>query len=114
LAITPYARLAKHRWISKGKGFRAYLVRRKVNKATEVIAECSQIYPEGKIAFVQVDDLSLITDVDRACAEMLRLEKAEEEPRIDYLKLSEGGPIMMPRRGTTRDRPGRRSQKLTL
>ncbi|KAL3484354.1 hypothetical protein BJX62DRAFT_248498 [Aspergillus germanicus] len=92
--------LAKVQVDCKGKGFRAYLVGRKVNKATEVIAEYNQIYLEGKITFVQVDDLTLITDVNRACAKILRLEKEEEYPRIDYLMLSQGGPIMMPRRGT--------------
>ncbi|KAL3443186.1 hypothetical protein BJX65DRAFT_312041 [Aspergillus insuetus] len=94
--------LAKAQVDFEGKGLRAYLVGRELNMATEVIAECNQIYPEAKITFVQVDDLSLITDVDRACAEIFRLEKGEEDPRIDYLMLSQGDPIMMPRRGTTR------------
>jgi hypothetical protein len=95
--------LAKAQVDLKGKGFLAYLVRREVNRMTQVIAECNQIYPEGKIAFVQVDDLSLITDVDHACAERFRLGKEEEDPRIDYLMLSQGGPIIiMPRRGIIR------------
>ncbi|OJJ50329.1 hypothetical protein ASPZODRAFT_128945 [Penicilliopsis zonata CBS 506.65] len=89
---------AKH----KGKGFRAYLVGRKRSRGDEVIAECRQICPEGRITFVQVDDLSLIRDVDKACAEIIRLEEEQggNDARIDFLMASHGGPVFMPRKDT--------------
>ncbi|KAL2834810.1 hypothetical protein BJY01DRAFT_223965 [Aspergillus pseudoustus] len=85
----------------KGKGFRAYLVGRKPTRGEEIITECRQIYPEARITFLQVDDLSLLRDVDRACANIIQLEEEERDnPRVDFLMTSQGGPIFLPRRDT--------------
>ncbi|OOF99910.1 hypothetical protein ASPCADRAFT_1579 [Aspergillus carbonarius ITEM 5010] len=84
-----------------GKGFRAYIVGRNAKAAEEIIEECCGICPQGHIEFVQTDDISLIQAVDRACAEILQLEeKANQDPRIDYMMLSQGGSIFLPRKDT--------------
>ncbi|KAH8812568.1 hypothetical protein F5884DRAFT_312947 [Xylogone sp. PMI_703] len=84
-----------------GKGFRAYIVGRKPKAAEAIFAECRKIYPEGEYKFVQIDDLSLINLVDQACAEIIELEeKQSDNPRIDYLMMSQGGSIFLPRKDT--------------
>ncbi|KAH8649365.1 hypothetical protein BX600DRAFT_388445 [Xylariales sp. PMI_506] len=83
------------------KGFRAYLVGRNPKSTEPIIAECRTIYPEGKYTFVQASDLSLLQDVDAACAEVMRREQEEsEKPRVDYLLLCQGGAIFRPRKDT--------------
>lgn len=83
-----------------GKGFRAYIVGRNATAAEGIISECRIIYPEGQFTFVKAEDLSLINDVDRVCKTIIDLEvKADEQPRIDYLMLSQGGSIFLPRIG---------------
>ena len=83
-----------------GKGLRAYIVGRKVKAAEEIISECRGIYPDGQFKFVKAEDLSLIQEVDRVCAELIQLEEKEaQDPRIDYLMLSTGGSIFLPRKG---------------
>src|ERR1700761_2711202 len=54
-----------------GKGLRAYIVGRNEKTAETIISECSVIYPEGHFIFVKADDISLIKDVDRVCAEII-------------------------------------------
>jgi NAD(P)-dependent dehydrogenase (short-subunit alcohol dehydrogenase family) len=85
-----------------GKGFRAYIIGRKASAAEEIIAECQAIYSQAEILFIQAKDLSLISEVDKACAEVVRLEqeKGAQEARIDYLMLSTGGSIFLPRKET--------------
>ncbi|RAL01771.1 uncharacterized protein BO80DRAFT_380655 [Aspergillus ibericus CBS 121593] len=86
---------------TNGKGFRAYIVGRNAKAAEEIIAECHGIYPQGQIKFVQTDDISLIQEVDQVCAEIIQLEEEQnQDPRIDYLMLSQGGPIFLPRKDT--------------
>jgi hypothetical protein len=83
-----------------GKGFRAYIVGRKAKAAEDIISECRGIYPQGQFKFVKADDLSLIQDVDRVCADIIQLEEKEgQDPRIDYLMMSQGGSIFLPRKG---------------
>jgi NAD(P)-dependent dehydrogenase (short-subunit alcohol dehydrogenase family) len=83
-----------------GKGFRAYIVGRNAKAAEEIIAECRGIYSHGEYTFVKANDISLIQDVDRVCAEIIQLEEKEgKDPRIDYLMLSQGGSIFLPRKG---------------
>jgi len=86
-----------------GKWFRAYIVGRKAKVAEEIIAECRSKCPQGQFKFVQVDDLSLIRLVDRACADIIQLEESAgegQDPRIDYLMMSQGGSIFLPRKET--------------
>lgn len=80
-----------------GQGFRAYVVGRKVAAAEKIIAECRTIWSESQITFVQADDISLIRDVDRVCKNIIELEEKEDQnPRIDYLMMSQGGSIFLP------------------
>lgn len=84
-----------------GKGLRAYVVGRKVKAAEDIISECRGICPQGQFEFVRANDLSLIQDVDRICADIIQLEEKEgQHPRIDYLMMSQGGSIFLPRKGT--------------
>jgi NAD(P)-dependent dehydrogenase (short-subunit alcohol dehydrogenase family) len=88
----------------KSRGFRTYIVGRNASAAAAVTAECRSIYPAGKYVFVQASDLSLLKDVDRVCKEIIELEGTEGEragmgPRIDYLMLSQGGAVFLPRIG---------------
>ena len=83
-----------------GKGFRAYIVGRKASAAEDIISECRGICPQGQFKFVKADDLSLIRDVDRVCADIIQLEEKEgQDGRIDYLMISQGGSIFLPRKG---------------
>jgi NAD(P)-dependent dehydrogenase (short-subunit alcohol dehydrogenase family) len=83
-----------------GKGFRAYIVGRKAAAAEDIISECRGICPQGQFKFVKADDLSLIRDVDRVCADIIQLEEKEgQDARIDYLMMSQGGSIFLPRKG---------------
>lgn len=83
-----------------GKGLRAYIVGRNATAAGEIIAECRELYPQGQYHFLKIEDLSLIKNVDQVCAEIIQLEQKESsDPRIDYLMLSQGGSIFLPRTG---------------
>jgi hypothetical protein len=83
-----------------GKGVRAYVVGRKAESAERILSECRDICPQGQFKFVQAGDLSLIQGVDQVCAEILELEEKEgQDARIDYLMLSQGGSIFLPRKG---------------
>ncbi|OJZ89461.1 hypothetical protein ASPFODRAFT_182494 [Aspergillus luchuensis CBS 106.47] len=84
-----------------GKGFRAYIVGRNIKAAEEIIAECRGICPKAQIRFLQTEDISLIQNVNRVCEEIIQMEeKEQQDPRIDYLMLSQGGPIYQPRKDT--------------
>ncbi|EXJ73682.1 uncharacterized protein A1O5_03444 [Cladophialophora psammophila CBS 110553] len=84
-----------------GKGLRAYIVGRNTKAAEAILADCRGIYPQGQFKFIKAEDLSLIRDVDRLCAEIIQLEEKEsQEPRIDYLMVSQGGMIYLPRKDT--------------
>ncbi|KAH8697882.1 hypothetical protein BGW36DRAFT_407813 [Talaromyces proteolyticus] len=86
---------------SGGKGVRAYVVGRKPQAAEEILSACRKICPQGQFRFVQADDLSLIQGVDKVCAEIIELEEKEgQDARIDYLMLSQGGAIFLPRKDT--------------
>jgi NAD(P)-dependent dehydrogenase (short-subunit alcohol dehydrogenase family) len=83
------------------KPFRAYIVGRNAKGTEDNIAECRGICPHGEFKFVKAEDLSLIQDVDRVCAEIIRLEGQEsKDVKIDYLMMCQGGSIFLPRIGT--------------
>jgi NAD(P)-dependent dehydrogenase (short-subunit alcohol dehydrogenase family) len=83
-----------------GKGLRAYIVGRKAQIADSIIAECRILCPDGEFIFIKVDDLSLMKEVDRVCADIIQQEESKTKtPRIDYLMVSQGGPIFRPRNG---------------
>ncbi len=81
------------------KGCRAYIVGRNTKAAEDIINECHGIYPQGNFKFVKAEDLSLISEIDRLCTEIFRLEEQEENPRVDYLMMGQGGSIFLPRKG---------------
>jgi hypothetical protein len=88
----------------EGRGLRAYIIGRKAPAAREVIAECRNLYPSGQYHFIRINDYALIGDIDAACKEVIQAEAhnaalANEHARIDYLMLSHGGPIFLPRQG---------------
>ncbi|EED18859.1 conserved hypothetical protein [Talaromyces stipitatus ATCC 10500] len=84
-----------------GKGLRAYIVGRNAIAADEILAECRSLYPQGQYTFFKIDDLSLIRNVDRVCAEIFEAERKHgQNARIDYLMLSQGGSIFLPRTET--------------
>lgn len=89
---------------SDGKGLRAYIIARNASAAQEIVAECREFCPKGEYHFIKIDDYALISDVDSACEELVlteteQAELANETPRIDYLMLSHGGPLFLPRQG---------------
>lgn len=84
----------------KGRGLRAYIVGRNATAADKILAECREIYPQGQFTFLKVDDLSLLRNVDNVCAEIIQLEEKEgQNPKIDYLMVSQGGSLFLPRTG---------------
>lgn len=88
----------------EGKGLRAYIIGRNTTAAQEVIAECRELCPAGQYHFIAINDYALIKDVDTACEELIQAEHrnaafANERARIDYLMLSHGGPLFLPRQG---------------
>jgi len=90
---------------SGGKGLRAYIIGRNTSAAEDIMDECREICPTGQYHFIKIDDYALIHDVDVACEELIQAETrnaalANEHARIDYLMLSHGGPLFLPRQGS--------------
>jgi len=88
----------------EGKGLRAYIIGRNASAAQEVMADCRKLCPKGQYHFISINDYALMNDIDAACDELLQAEAqnaalVNETARIDYLMLSHGGPIFLPRRG---------------
>jgi NAD(P)-dependent dehydrogenase (short-subunit alcohol dehydrogenase family) len=91
---------------SQGRGLRAYIVGRNESAAEKIIAECRQMCPPGHFRFVQATNLSLLKDVDRTCAEIIRLEeeaaKIQDGPaRVDLLVMTQGVLSLSGRAGTS-------------
>lgn len=81
---------------------RAYIVGRSQAKADQVVGECGGVCRHGVFKFIQAQDLTLITDVDRVSQEILRYEREEhgdDNPRIDLLVLTQGQVAFGPRQG---------------
>ena len=97
--------LAKTVAENNGQGLRAYIVGRNDSAAEKLMAECRTIYPGGQYYFIKVDDLALVGDADKASKELMQTEEqnataAKQVARIDYLMVSHGGQIFLPREGT--------------
>ena len=83
-----------------GKALRAYIIGRKRERVEALIRDLRVIYPGGEYEFIKTGDLSLLKDIDEACAKVIAAEqKHGDDARIDYLMLSHGGAIFLPRRG---------------
>ncbi|KAJ5002954.1 Short-chain dehydrogenase/reductase SAT2 [Colletotrichum sp. SAR 10_66] len=63
--------VAKH----NGQGLRAYLVGRNADAAEKIIKECRAIYEAGEYHYIKVEDLSLVEQVDKACADIISSEE---------------------------------------
>jgi hypothetical protein len=90
-----------------GKGLRAYIIGRSASAAQETITECQTLCPKGQYHFVKIEDYALISDVDAACEELIKVETqnaalTNERVRIDYLMLSHGGALFLPRKGLSK------------
>ncbi|KAF3026627.1 hypothetical protein E8E14_014455 [Neopestalotiopsis sp. 37M] len=80
---------------NEGKGLRLYIVGRNQAAAERIIASCLQLCPHGQFIFVAAENLALLHDVDRVCAEITARERDEaaktgQEPRIDFLVMTQG------------------------
>ena len=99
---TIYALAATH--AEKGKGLRLYIVGRNAAAAQKIISECTRLCPGGSFRFVQAKDLALLEDVDRICAEIIRIEEDENAnggtARVDLLVMSQALVNFQPRTGT--------------
>jgi len=90
-----------------GKGLRIYIIGRNAAAAEQTIAYCRSVCSRGQFLFVKANDLSLLKDVDRVCAEIVRLEEKGVasnggKPRLDILVMSQAYfPLLFkPRKGT--------------
>lgn len=77
-----------------GKGLRLYIVGRNKDAADKTISSCRDVCPTGQFRFVRAEDLSLLEDVDRCCAEIIQAEKQAsetgEEAKVDLLVETQG------------------------
>jgi NAD(P)-dependent dehydrogenase (short-subunit alcohol dehydrogenase family) len=84
-----------------GSKLRVYIVGRNATRGEAVMAEGREISPGSEWRFVQAKDLALISEVDRASADIIRQET--EDPfhggptRIDLLYMSHCYPILKER-----------------
>jgi NAD(P)-dependent dehydrogenase (short-subunit alcohol dehydrogenase family) len=86
--------------VASGRGLRAYIVGRDSKSGQEIQAKCRESYPKGQFRFVKAEDLSLLRDVDRVCAEITRAEEQEgTSARIDFLLMGQGSSFFVPRTG---------------
>ena len=89
----------------QGKGLRLYIVGRNADAAENILSDCAQICPEGQFRFVQAQDLALLTDVDRVCANIIQSEETEGakggNARVDLLVMSQAFTLFQPRKGTS-------------
>jgi NAD(P)-dependent dehydrogenase (short-subunit alcohol dehydrogenase family) len=90
----------------QGKGLRVYVVGRKKASFDKVAADCRRVCPRGQFLFVQANDLALLADVDKACAEITKTEqenaKEGEPARVDLMCLSQGDFTFTERKGMSR------------
>jgi NAD(P)-dependent dehydrogenase (short-subunit alcohol dehydrogenase family) len=84
-----------------GSKLRVYIVGRNATRAASVIADSQSISPGSEWHFVQATDLALISEVDRACAEIIRQETEASfhggPARLDLLYMSHCYPILKER-----------------
>lgn len=87
----------------QGKGLRLYVVGRNADAAQKTISECTRVCPRGYFRFVQAKDLALLEDVDKVCAEIIRIEEDENAKggtaKVDLLVMTQALLNFQPRRG---------------
>ena len=85
----------------QGSKLRVYIVGRNAARAEAVIADGQRLSPGSEWRFVKASDLALISNVDLACADIIRQES--EAPfhggplRLDLLYMSHCYPILKER-----------------
>ena len=86
---TIHALAATH--VDRGKGLHLYIVGRNADAGGKIILDCARVCPSGHFFFMRADDLSLLKDVDRVCAEIIQGEKDENGngARVDLLIMSQ-------------------------
>lgn len=81
-----------------GKRLRVYIVGRNITRAELLMGETRKISPSSEWTFVKATDLTLISEVDKACENIIQEEKQHPFhgglPRIDLLYMSHGFPIL--------------------
>lgn len=97
--IGEYTLGAFARNIAAGAGATIYIVGRNKASADRIAAEHAAL-SNVRIRFVQVEDLSLLQNVDRCCEELARLLREDATaPRIDLLVMSHADFWIGKRRG---------------
>lgn len=74
---------------------RVYIVGRNKSAYETIAADCAKVCPHGQFTFVQAADLAIIKEVDKAAAEVTRLEtenSKDETPKIDLLLMTQAKP----------------------
>ncbi|KAF2827019.1 hypothetical protein CC86DRAFT_370099 [Ophiobolus disseminans] len=76
-----------------GDKLRVYVIGRRPDRAEEVVAFGRATSPGSDWRFIQAHDLSLMSDVDRVCAEITQQEESDPfaggKPRLDVLYMSQ-------------------------
>jgi len=76
------------------KATHVYLVGRNEVKANSVIDKCKIACPQMTFDFIKTQDIALLTEVESACKEISKLERARSQgkgtPSIDLLVMTQG------------------------
>ena len=90
---------------TQGEKLRIYIVGRNAARAANVTAEARTLSPGVDVRFVKSPDLALVSEVDRCCEEITRMEG--EGPlsggigRVDLLYMTYSYPILKERSSTS-------------
>jgi NAD(P)-dependent dehydrogenase (short-subunit alcohol dehydrogenase family) len=81
-----------------GSRLRVYIIGRNATRAESVILEGKTIAPGSEWKFIKATDLSLMSEVDRCCADILKSENdmpfAGGPARLDLLYMTHSAPTM--------------------
>lgn len=97
----------------QGSKLRVYIVGRNAERASSVISSAQKTSPGSDWRFIKTTDLAYLSEVDKACAEVIRQETASplhEKPSIDLLYMTHCWPILKKRQGEAE--PPKQAMKL--
>ena len=82
-------------YANQGQELRVYVIGRREAEGKRVTAACLETCPTADFRFVRANDVSLLKDVDRVCAEIISSEEAEAKrtggkARVDFLVMTQG------------------------
>jgi NAD(P)-dependent dehydrogenase (short-subunit alcohol dehydrogenase family) len=90
---------------NQGTGLRVYLVGRNATAADTILDDCRKKCPQARFFFVKASNIAELSDVDKCCAEIKRLEEQTSEgsgpARVDLLAMSQAVLQFGPRNGTS-------------